>query len=206
MDVLVDGALAKLGVTDLADGVYLMTPKEFAAYAAVQVATPEDRHAALAVWRGQRARELTVANRVVASAVVVLNQPTVQARREAVDQGQQPLKHRTRAPDTGPRHEEAKLRAIGACVSQAVWLRSEVQPGLDGQRIQAVWAKGLLNVCLKTLKQRLASWMKYMKWCSSWRIDPFRGPQCNHVGRGVEVAKIIMEGLEVVVKAPESPA
>ena len=127
-----------LGVSDLADGVYLMTPEEFQAYAAAQKAKPEDRHSALAVWRGQRARGLTVANRAVASAVVALNQPTVHVRREIVGQGQQPLKHRTRAPDTGPKHEEAKVRAIRACVAQAVWLRAEAQQGLEGQRIQAV--------------------------------------------------------------------
>ena len=76
-----------LGVTDLSDGVYLMTPEEFEAYTAVQGASPAERHAALAVWRGQRARGLTVANRAVASAVVALNQPTVHVRREAAARG-----------------------------------------------------------------------------------------------------------------------
>ena len=89
MERLVDAALQRLGVTTPVDGVFLMPPEEFRLFAAAQEATPQERHEALQVCRGQRARGQTGAYRAVAEALSTLDKPAfatgaVKSRGQAV--------------------------------------------------------------------------------------------------------------------------
>ena len=109
---IVAAALSQLGVTDLADAVYLMPIKDFEEFAKDQIASAKERLEAIKFWRRARAASQVQAAKAVATAVKAsarvgvtdgfVSERGVSSRTPTLASA---TKRRTRLPDVGPKHE-----------------------------------------------------------------------------------------------------